>query len=290
MEKKRNEKQAKICKKTIFVLVGSILALAAIAVVAVKLAGGQFEPEKRPTFKVETPYVDLLLPLELEGIITSDESTYGDVYTRGFYMNYGGKEQPLWRVDFGDANSADWVGRLVTDAGDIPVAMTGFVISDEDLAALGEEGSLLYGECMQGYSFMLDGLIADSRFTTERAVTMGEATKRKLTYWTVTLPDKITVQETSNAGNYEATFAGEIVGESVQLYRVCIGGEQVGSLLGYFEIDGVKKPVFIESYPMAERESWNNDDYATANHMMATINDVIGQITSSKNYSEYNEE
>lgn len=289
MEEKQQNKKAKMSKKTIFLLAGSILALAVIAVVAIKLAGGQAEPEK-PTVKIPTPYIDLLIPLELEGVITSDESTYGDVYTRGFYMNYAGEEHPLWRVDFGDAKSADWIGRLVSDEGDIPVAMMGFAITNEELAALGEEGSQLYGECMQAYSVMMEGIMADPRFTQERALAVGEDAKVQMKYWSVTLPNKITVQETSKNGAYEATFTGEVVGEAVQLYRVRIGGEQIGSLLGYFELDGVKQPISIESFTLSDREGWTTDDYETAYRMMDTINDVIKQITSSKNYSEFNEE
>ena len=97
------------------------------------------------------------------------------------------------------------------------------------------------------------------------------------------------VLESSKNGTYEAVFSGEIVGEMVMLYRIRIGGEQIGSRLGYFEIDGVKKPISIESFTLAERESWSEDDYATAYRMMDTVNDVIAQITASKNYSEFSE-
>lgn len=289
MKDKQNNKKGKIGRKTVFVLAGAVVALAAIVVVVVCLAGGQTEKGK-PTLKINTPYIDLVLPLELESLVTSDESTYGGIYTRAFYMNYNGEEQPLWRVDFGDPKAGDWIGILKTEGGDIPVAMTGFVIGNEELAALGEEGSRLYGECMQGYSVMLDGIMADPRFTTERPLAVGEDTEIKMAYWTVTLPEKMKVQENSKNGNYEAVFSGEVVGEMVMLYRVWIGGEQTSSQLGYFEIDGVKKPISIESFALAERESWGEDDYATAYRMMDTINDVIEQITSSKNYCEFSEE
>ena len=287
-ENKNEQKERKGLRGKMGWAIGGAVILLAIAVVLVCLAGGESAPEK-PTFKVETPYIDLLVPLELEGIITSDESTYGNIYTRGFYMNYNGKEQPLWRVDFGDANSGDWIGRLITEAGDIPVAMTGFAITNEELTAMGEEGSQLYGECMQAYGVMMDGIMADPRFTTERPLAIGEDTKVRLKHWTVTLPSNMTVQETSSGDGYEAIFTGEVVGEVVQLYRVRLGGEQTGSLLGYYKIDGVKEPIFVESFTLAERENWNAEDYETAYRMMSTINDVIQQITASKNYSEYSE-
>ena len=287
-EKQHNKKAGKGGKGKFAVFAGAIIALVAVVVTIVCFAGEKTEQEP-PRWKIKTHYVDLHLPLEMEGIITSEESTYGTVYTYAFYMNYNGQEIPLWRVDFGDANSVDWIGRLVTDAGDIPVAMTGFVASNEDLTALGEEGAQLYGDCMQGYIVMLEGLMADPRFTTERPVVVGENTEMKLMYWSVTLPSKMTVQENNRNGNYEAVFSGEVVGEMVLLYRICIGEQQTGSLIGYFEIDGQKKPVSAESYALTERESWNTDDYETAYRMMATINDVIQQIMSSKNYSEFGE-
>ena len=268
-------------------LMAGLIGLVTVAVVAAALMSG--EPEI-PRMKVQTPYIDLVLPLELEGLVTSDESTYGTTYTRAFYLRYGDAEVPLWRVDFGDPNAGDWVGILKTDQGEVPVVTTIFAADDADLQALGTEGFRIYGECMQSYSVMVDGIMADPRFVAERPLAIGEDTEVKLAYWTVTLPGKMQVQETTEGGNYEAVFSGEVVGETVLLYRVCIGESQTGSQLGYFAIDGVKKPVFVESYTLAERESWDEDDYETAYRMMDTINDVIEQITSSKSYSEFSAE
>lgn len=291
MEEKQPKKKAAnkmLGKKTY--IVGGIIALAVIAVLVIGLAVGKTDAKPNhvpqiPTVKIKTPYIDLLIPMEVSEYITHEESTHGDIYTCTFYMNYSDKKLLLWLVDFGDSNAADWVGILKTDQGDIPVAMTGFVTSDEDLSALGEEGSQLYGACMQGYSVMRDGIMADSRFTAERPVAVGEDKEMKLTYWTVTLPSKIQVHENSEDGNYTATFSGEVAGEMVLLYRITIGEEQTGSLLGYFEVDGVKKAVSVESFTLVERESWNEQDYATAYHMMETINQVIQTIMSGKKFS-----
>lgn len=294
-DKQPNKKATKIKLGKKIYLAGGIIALVLIAVLVIALAGGKTEEKPNqtpqiPTVKINTPYIDLLIPEAVAEYITNDESTYGDVYTRAFYMNYGGNELPLWRVDFGDPYAGDWVGILQTEQGDIPVVMTGFAISAEELAALGEEGSQLYGECTQGYSVMIDGIMADPRFTSDRPLEVGEDTEMKLTYWTLTLPGKMSVMESNEGGNYTATFSGEVVGEMVLLYRITIGEEQSGSLLGYFKVDGVKKAVCVESFTLNERESWNEDDYSAAYHMMSTINDVIQQIMASKNYSEFNQE
>lgn len=284
MEEKQSEKISQRKSVKITLLVCAVVVLAVVVTLIAGFFVRKNEPEI-PVCKINTPYIDLMLPVELESVITSDESTYGTIYTRGFYMNYGGTEQPLWRVDFGDANAGDWVGVLKTDKGDIPVTMTGFAIDAEELAALGEEGSQLYSECMQAYIVMLDGIMADSRFSPDHPLAVGEDTSMPLTYWTVTLPDTMKVSENTADGNYEAVFSAEVVGEMVCLYRVCIGENQAESLLGYYEVDGVKKPVSVEAFELAERANWSDDDYAAAYRMMDTINHVIDTIMQSKQFS-----
>lgn len=71
----------------------------------------------------------------------------------------------------------------------------------------------------------------------------------------------------------------------VPLYRVCIGEEQAKSFLGYYEVDGVKKPVSVETFELGEWDSWSEDDYAAAYRMMDTINHVIDTIMSSEQFS-----
>lgn len=286
-EKQPNNKAAEKQNKKVY-LIGGIVALVVIAVLIVGMVVGLIGPNRNmiPTVEISTPYVDLLIPMEVAEYISYEESTYGDTYTCAFYMNYSGNKLLLWRVDFGDPDAAGWVGILQTEQGDIPVAITGFVTSDEELATLGEEGTRLYGECMQGYSVMLDSLKGNPKFTSERPLEIGENTERKLTYWTVTLPEKMSVVESSEGENYTAIFSGEVVGEMVMMYRITIGDEQNGSLLGYFNVDGVKKAVTVEGFSLVERESWNEADYAAAYHMMDTINYVIETIMSSKQFSQ----
>ena len=289
-EKQTNDKTArKMLKSKRFVAAGIIVLCVIIVFVLALLGGGKNTVSGKgpqiPTVKINTPYIDLLIPMEVAEYITNDESTYGDVYTHAFYMNYGGNELPLWRVDFGDPYAGDWVGILQTEQGDIPIVMTGFAISDEELEALGEEGARLYGECMQGYIVMVEGIMSDPRFTAERPLEIGEDTGMELAYWKVTLPDKMKVQENSESSNYTATFSGEVAGEMVLLYRITIGDTQTGSFLGYFKVDGVKKAVSVESFDLVERDSWNEDNYAAAYRMMDTINDVIDTIMQSKNFS-----
>lgn len=265
-------------------LLSAIVVLVMIVVLVAGLSDGKTKSET-PVMKISTPYIDLILPLGLEEYVTNDESTNGTIYTRAFYMNYGEEEQPLWRIDFGDPNAGDWVGMLKTDDGDVSVTITGFAISAEELTALGEEGSQLYSECMQGYSVMLNGIMSDPRFNAERPLAVGEDTSVQLTYWKLTLPDTMYVTENNADGNYEAVFSGEVKGEMVSLYRVCIGENQARSLLGYYNVDGVKMHVSVESFDLGEQETWSEDDYAAAYKMTDTINDVINAIMSSKQFS-----
>lgn len=267
--------------KKIWLIGGIAVLVAAVAIVTVLVGGAK----KEPCLKIATPYIELVLPLELEGFVTSDESTYGTVYTRAFYLNYGKSVLPLWRFDFGDANAGDWVGILKTDKGDVPVGMTGFVASQEELAALGEDGYKIYNECMDGYSVMLDGIMSDPRFTSERPLAVGENEQVKMTHWNVTLPNTMVVSESIVDGIYEAVFSGEVLGENVALYRISIGEEKEEVPLGYFKLDGVKKAVYVQSYELGEQDTWSEDDYAAAYRMMDTINDVINVIMQSKQFS-----
>ena len=282
-EIQQDNKETKKLGKKVYLIVG-IVALVVLVMVIGGIAITKNE-QKIPTVKISTPYIDLLIPEKVAAYITDDESTYGAVYTCAFYMNYGGEQVPLWRLDFGDANAGDWVGMLKTDSGDIPVVMTGFLVTDDQFAALGEDGSQLYSECMQGYSVMLNGIMSDPRFNAERPLAVGEDTSVQLTYWKLTLPDTMYVTENNADGNYEAVFSGEVKGEMVSLYRVCIGENQARSLLGYYNVDGVKMHVSVESFDLGERVTWSEDDYAAAYKMTDTINYVIEEIMQSKQFT-----
>lgn len=284
IEENENSRRTAGKRKKKAVVAGVLAVVMLIAVIATGCGGGNTEIEM-PSLKFSTPYIDLMLPLELEDLITSEEGTNGNVYTCAFYLHYEEEEIPLWRFDFGDSNAGDWVGVLKTAEGDIPVVMTGFAVTDEQLATLGEDGSRMYGECMQGYSMMLESIMSDPRFTAERPLAVGDDTDMELTYWKVSLPDTMEVLESTENGSYEAVFSGKVAGEIVDLYRVCIGEEQALSFLGYYEVDGVMKAVSVESFDLTEQDDWSEDDYATAYRMMETINHVIETILQSKQFS-----
>ena len=280
MKKNKDEhvgKKGRLDKKVLLLCV--ITALVVIVASAVWLVIGTTESAY---MYITTPYVDLRMPAELEGVITNEVSESDGAYICMLYMNYDGQMLPLWQVVFGNSTAGEWVGTLKTDQGDIPVVMASFLLNKEQQSGLDEKGLQLYGECMQGYVVMLDGIMEDSCFISER---LGEYAKTNLTYWSAMLPKGMTAAESTEGENYEAVFYGEVVGEMVRLYRVCIGEEQAESFLGYFEIDGVKKPVSVESFMLAERESWNEQNYATAYKMMDTINSVIDSIMQSEQFS-----
>jgi len=215
-----------------------------------------------------------------------EQSVYGAATTEAFYMKVGDAEEvPLFRIDVGDENLGEWLGLLKTENGDIPVTYTVFTVSDEQLTALGEEASNTYGELMNGFSTLLEGIFSDSRFTTEKPLAVGEDREVQMTYWTVKLPGKVSCSETAENGNYQAIFFGDIQGESVALYTVRIGEIKAESELGLFSVEGTDKPVTIESYDLGERASWSDDDYSAAYRMMDTINHVIETIMSSEQFS-----
>ncbi|MBR5583059.1 MAG: hypothetical protein IKW21_00865 [Lachnospiraceae bacterium] len=227
----------------------------------------------------------LQFPEELENYVIREQSIYGSAVTEAFYIKNGDDAIPLFRVDVGDKNLGDWLGALRTKSGDVPVTYTVFVISEEDMASLGENAQTLYAELMDGFNVMLDGIINDPRFTYEKTIDVGEEGSVSMSYWTVELPDNMWFTERTDAGNYEAIFYTEIRGESVALYEVRIGDVKAETELGLFEINGEKKPISIGSYDLLEMESWEEEDYSTAYRMMDTINHVIDTLMQSKQFS-----
>lgn len=251
-------------------------------------AGVKFQSNNEPYDVIKSTYVEWSIPSGCMEYLRYETEANDAVTSDMFYMVLGGQEIPIFRFDFGDESAGDWLGLLTVGEEKIPVVYTVFMVSDEELAAT-ENGAETYYMLMDLFNNMLNNLTAGSNFKTERPLQVGEDTNMNLTYWTVTLPNMMKVSENTADGNYEAVFSAEVVGEMVPLYRVCIGELQAESFLGYFEIGGVKQPVSVEAFELAERGDWSEDDYAAAYRMMDTINDVLQAIRQDKNFSEQTE-
>lgn len=286
MDKLMKKFSAIVRSKKFWIVFIAVFMIIVTAIVCSQLLGEGGRNRKKKGYEViQSQYVDWFVPSEIMPFLKHETEVNGAVVSDLFYMQTGAEEVPVFRFDFGDENAGDWLGLLTVDDEKIPVVYTVFVLSDEELSAIDETAAERYYALVDAFNEMVQDLNENPDFSSERLLEVGEDRQVGMVYWDVTLPSKMDVHETNEDGNYEAIFSGEVVGEMVILYRVCIGEGKQGVFQGYFEVDGKKQPVFVESYEVAERASWDEKDYATAYRMMDTVNDVLQKIRTSKYYS-----
>lgn len=244
----------------------------------------QDEELKHETIK--SKYIDLQILSECAAHIEHKQEIDGDVISDMFYMRTGTISTPVFSFSFGDEKAGDWLGMLSVSEKNIPVTYTVFMITDEELIALGEGAVDIYAKLLECFNCIVDGIYSNDGFSANKPLKLGKMQENIMSYWTVTLPSEMVWYETNENGNYLADFSGYVCGERIPLYCVCIGNEVVDSVLGTLKIDGVEKKVSVKCYDLGERSDWTEEDFATAYLMMDTINDVIQQITQSELFSE----
>lgn len=227
----------------------------------------------------------LKFPTKYADVLVHQHEVYDSLITEVFSMRNGEKDISLFQISFGDETAGDWFGILSVDDKIIPVTHTVFALENEEYTAMDEKTQKLYSELMNSFSDILNTIAEDPRFTAEKPLAVGEDTQVKTTYLTLDLPSNMSVVETNEEDTYVAAFYGEVVGERIALYQVRIGDNKAESELGLFEVDGIKKPISVGSFDLAEKPNWTEDDYSAAYRMMDTINHVIGTIMNSEQFS-----
>lgn len=248
------------------------------------------KPTEVPYELVDMKYLSLKVPAGLSEYLEHEQSTYGNAITESFYMKAEEENIPLFSIDVGDENMGTWLGMLKSENGNVPITYTVFTVTEEQLATLEDGAAETYAQQMDAFNQILDGIQSDERFTFEKPLAVGEDSEAQMTYWSLTLPVNMTVVETNENGTYIAMFNGEVAGERTALYTVHIGDDKAESELGLFEVDGVKKPISVGSFDLAEKPNWTEDDYSIAYRMMDTINHVIETIMNSEQFSVPTEE
>lgn len=272
------KKHAKVV--VIFVIVLAIL----LALVCVN---GKNEMESKVKgIKIEMMHdTALYVPNEYASNLVHERETNGTVTTDVFYMQIGDTKTGIYRFDFGSEEAGDWLGILQDNEGDVLVTYTVFAHPEEAIRSLGENATEIYNALMNSFNDAVNRICADSRYVAKLEADLGEDQQVTMTYWTVTLRGSMSWAETVEEETYKATIYGMIQGKRVALYSVYIGDVGAEAVLGMFEIDGMKKPVSIETYELDRDGTWEEEDYTTANRMMDTINDVIDAIMQSKQFS-----
>lgn len=274
-----------------------IIVLAVVLVVAIIIICGSQMREGKPflgnrkSFEIiHSEYVDWSVPADCMEFLKYETETNNNVVADMFYMQAGSAEIPIFRFDFGDENAGDWLGVLTVGEEKIPVVYTVFMVSDEDLAALGDAEENYY-KLMDVFNEMVKDLSENKNFSPEKPIMVsGSEQIAELTYWTVTLPEEMSWQETKENGTYQVVFYGHIQGEKIAMYQVTIGDEVTENQLGLYNIDGENKVISVVCHDVLDRPDWSEDDNAVAYHLMDTINNVIDQIMSSESFSEPSEE
>ena len=227
----------------------------------------------------------LQFPSEYADILIHEQEVYGALVTEAFSMRAGETDIPLFRIDFGDETVGDWFGLLKTEDGIIPVVHTVFVLANNELNSMDESVQEQYFELMNSFNAVLNTIATDPRFTTEKPLAVGENTEMETNYWTLMLPNNMNIVETEENGTYVAMFYAEVAGERTALYTIRIGDDKADFELGLYEVDGIKKPISIDSFDLNGKSNWTEEDYSAAYRMMETINHVIETIMSSTQYS-----
>lgn len=237
--------------------------------------------------EVELAYgTAIRFPAEYADMVEHTQENYNGCISEVFSLKSDETEVSMYRLDFGDRESGDWLGMLRTDEGDISVTYTVFGYDQEEFAGLDDHAKEGYTILMESFNNLLSSIAADSRFLEEVTIDPGEENPVEMTYWTVNLPAGISWMENNQDGNYQASFYGEVCGERTALYTVHIGEPEARNVLGQFKVGEDMKNVSVESFDLPENANWTEDDKALAYCMMDTINNVIERIISSELYSE----
>lgn len=288
---KRNEKSV-LQKRAWIIVLAAFVAVAATVIICVSLPGeGNDARDKESYEMIQSKYMNWAIPSECMPFLKYEKEETQNTVADMFYMLVGTAEVPVFRFDFGDKDAGDWLGVLTIGEEEIPVVYTVFMVSDEELAALGEGADETYYMLMDVFNEMVQDLSASDNFSADKPIRIsGNKQEAVLTYWTVELPTEMTWRESNENGAYQAVFYGDIQGEMVALYQVSIGEATAEGQLGLYRIDGEDKIISVYCYDVLDRADITEEDNAMLYLLMDTVNDVIEQITSSKNYCEFSEE
>ena len=283
-----NKKRMRSCKTRFRRGIAAILMIA--LVIALTACSGEKQVPLTdvtynvPTVSVDTMHGKLAFPEALAENMCHKEVTEGSISIEIFYMVLPRGEFELYRVYFGDASVGIPLGYLTIDEREVPVTYAINDYTEEDFPD--EEEIALYYNMMDGFSVVLQSIYEDVRFSENKALEPAVMEEVKLRYWNVVLPKNVLFEETVEDGNYRVDFYGEVSGERIDLYYIGIGEMQADTNLGFYTVDGVKKPVMVKSYSMAEYETWEEENRLVIYQMMESLNNVVQVIVNDENFSE----
>lgn len=236
------------------------------------------------TVSIETTYGTLAFPEEAFGNMRHQEVTEGAIAMEVFYMVTEDGEKELYRIHYADEQIGTLVGYLLTDSGEISVSYSICQYEDGDFA--NEEERSLYHSMMDAFSFVLNSILTDRRFSETRTQVPVADQLVTLRHWNVTLPKNVQFSETEENGDYVVAFYGEVSGERVDLYRITLGETEEGTVLGWYTVDGIQKPIMVQTHDLTVYERWPEESQSVIYRMMDSLNTVVQTIVADENFSE----
>ena len=268
-------------------LLATLLGITACATNKDPLKAPMEAKNMQKLIEIQTQYGPIQFPETLAANMRHEETTQGNVAVEVFYMITQSGEMESFRIYYGDSNMGTHMGYLETDAGEISVSYAICEYADEDFAS--EEDRILFHNMMTAFTVVTNSIQADARYSELRAMEQVEERTAGLRYWSITLPDNIEWVETEADGVYRVDFYGMVAAERIDLYYVGLGEMEAESLLGYFTVDGQQKPVMLGISFQDAYDNWSAEEQRIIYDMMDSVNIVIQQIVSSKNFSEFAE-
>lgn len=271
-----------LCVLTVFTTLLSMTACA-----------GKQEPLRAPmetskmqkTVEVETVYGPIQFPEVLAGKMHHEEAVEDDIAVEVFYMVSSIGNLEVFRIYYADPDVGARLGYLTTDAGEISVTYAMCEYADEDFPT--EEDRILFYNMMAAFTVVTDSIQKDERFSELRAVEQVNSSETKFRYWNVTLPENVKYEENEMDGIYRVDFYAIMGDMRVDLYYLGIGEMEADTVLGYFAVDGYQKPVVVGSCNMDEYDSWSDEEKLIIYNMMDSLNGVIQDVVTHKNFSQY---
>ena len=272
----------------------------AIAVLCVAVGIGAFFAIKNQTggdgaqlrtVNLKTTYLTLKYPKQYAKYLNYEELRSGADTEIVFTMIHDEIEAELFRLAITTEAPAEYVGYLSVDgqAKYVSVLIAGWdpeifaeAQTDEELEKQ-EKTTELYYAMLDGVSTVMQSVYADAKFSIAKGVSESEKQERSMTYWKVSIPATIAVEEVEENGIYRATFSCDIGGKTVKLYTISLGDADAESVIGQFVVNGEGRIMSVEVYEAADMA---DADREIAYAMMDTINEVLEAIRADQNFRE----
>ena len=269
----------------ILLVVLLIMGMIAMTACGKKESNSEGANTETPMAALETKYLTMTYPEDYKDLVKHREVVQDAITMEIFSMVQEETDMELFRIYFNDAAMGTLSGYLVIGSDEIPVTFDVAIYEDEDFSS--EKHKEEYYRVMDVFTHVMDSVYNHPQFQEEKYIKPVCEQDNTMKYWKVTLPENVQWQEQTDTDVYSVEFYGEIQGETVSLYSISLGEVEADYSIGTFKVDnGEAKPVWVKIYDLGDHPDWQEEDYTIAYRMLESVNSVIEQIMSSKNFSE----